>query len=92
MSGSKSPNKAIRAQERRRLRNRLLRNRTRTVLKQARQTVASGDADKASPATARAVSTLDRAVTKNLYHKNKVARLKSRLVKKANALSATTSS
>lgn len=92
MSGSKSLSKVARAQERRRLRNRLLRNRTRTVLKQARQTVSSGDADSAQAATLRAVSTLDRAASKNLYHKNKAARLKSRLMKKANALSATSSS
>ena len=89
MSGSKSVSKTARAQERRRVRNRLLVSRTRTILKQARQAVGSGDAGKAQSETTRAVSTLDRAVTKNLYHKNKAARLKSRLAKKANALSAT---
>lgn len=74
------------------MRNRLLMSRTRTVLKQARKAVASGDVESAQSETTRAVSTIDRAVTKNLYHKNKAARLKSRLTKKANALSATSSS
>ncbi len=91
MSGSKSVSKAARAQERRRLHNRVLRGRTRTILKQARQAVAAGDTDSAQAATTRAVSTLDRAVVKNLYHKNKVSRLKSRLMKRANALGASPS-
>ncbi len=91
MSGSKSVSKTARAQERRRLHNRVLRGRTRTILKQARQSVATGDKDSAQEATTRAVSTLDRAVVKNLYHKNKASRLKSRLMKRANAVGASPS-
>ncbi len=91
MSGSKSVGKAARTQERRRLHNRVLRGRTRTILRQAKQTVASGDKDSAQAATTRAASTLDRAVAKNLYHKNKSARLKSRLMRRANAVGASPS-
>ena len=87
MSGSKSVNKVARSQETKRLRNRVLRGRTRTLLRSARASVAAGDPEKMETATAVAVSSLDRAVTKGLFHKNKAARLKSRLVRKANAAS-----
>ncbi len=92
MSGSKSVDKATRRQERKRLRNRVLRGRTRTILRQARQSVVSGEADNAQKATGKAVSTLDRAVTKGLYHRNKASRLKSRLVRQSNAVGASQSS
>jgi small subunit ribosomal protein S20 len=85
LSGSKSLNRAARAQETKRLRNRVLRGKTRTLLRQARQSVAAGDADTMQATAAVAVSGLDRAVTKGLYHKNKAARLKSRLSKSVNA-------
>lgn len=88
MSGNKSVSKTARTQERKRLQNRILRGRTRTILRQARQALVEGDAQKMGTATAVAVSALDRAVTKGLYHKNKVARLKSRLTKQANARAA----
>ncbi len=89
MSGNKSVSKTARTQEKKRLQNRILRGRTRTILRQARQAVGAGDAQAAETATAVAVSALDRAVTKGVYHKNKVARLKSRLTKQANARAAT---
>jgi small subunit ribosomal protein S20 len=91
LSGSKSVSKAARAQETKRLRNRELRGRTRTLLKQARQSVAAGEPEKMQTATSVAVSALDRAVTKGLFHKNKAARLKSRLTRQANAQGASNS-
>jgi len=48
--------------------------------------MASGDPEQSQAATIRAVSTLDRAATKGLFHKNKTARLKSRLMKRANVI------
>ena len=85
MSGSKSVNRAARKSERKRLQNRVLRGRTRTVLRQARQAIAGTETDSVQATTGVAVSALDRAVTKGLFHKNKAARLKSRLTKQANA-------
>jgi small subunit ribosomal protein S20 len=90
LSGSKSLNRVARAQEAKRLRNRVLRGKTRTVLRQARQSVAAKDTETAQTTAAVAVSVLDRAVTKGLYHKNKVARLKSRLTRQVNAVVAPT--
>ncbi len=88
MSESKSVDKTARAQEKRRIRNRVIRGRTRTVLRSARQSVAAGDVDQARDAVAAAVVSLDRCATKGVFHKNKVARLKSRLSKHVNSLEA----
>jgi small subunit ribosomal protein S20 len=90
LSGNKSVSKTARTQESKRQQNRIFRGRTRTILKQARQAVVAGDAQTMQAATAAAVSVLDRSVTKGVYHKNKVARLKSRLVKQTNARAAGT--
>jgi small subunit ribosomal protein S20 len=43
---------------------------------------ANQDAEKAAQLTAKAQKVFDRAVAKNVIHKNKAARLKSRLMKK----------
>ena len=88
MSESKSADKTARAQEKRRIRNRVIRGRTRTMLRSARQSVASRDVDQARDAAAAAIAGLNRAGTKGVFHKNKVARLKSRLSKHVNALEA----
>ncbi len=59
--------------------NKAARTRLRTVLKKARAEGADADAVKA------AVVSVDKAAGKGLIHKNKAARLKSQLAKKANA-------
>jgi small subunit ribosomal protein S20 len=87
LSGSKSENKASKAQERKRVYNRIVRGRTRTAVRVAREAIASGDANAASQTSAEAISSLDKAVTKGVFHKNKAARLKSRLTRQANKLS-----
>lgn len=86
MSASKSTSKAARTQERRRVYNKSVRKQTRTVVRKARESVASGDPAKAQNATVAAVSTLDRAVSKGVVHKNTAARLKSRLVRRMQGL------
>jgi len=88
LPGKKSVVRTARAQEKRRLHNRVVRGQTRTMLRVARATVASGDAEQAQVAVVQGSSMLDRAVTKGVFHKNKAARLKSRLAKRANAVAA----
>ena len=88
MSESKSADRTARAQEKRRICNRVIRGRTRTILRSARQSVAAGDADQARDAVAVAIASLDSAGAKRVFHRNKVARLKSRLSKQVNALEA----
>jgi small subunit ribosomal protein S20 len=55
------------------------------MLRQARQAIGGGESDKVQSAADVAVSSIDRAVAKGLFHKNKAARLKSRLTRQANA-------
>jgi small subunit ribosomal protein S20 len=50
-----------------------------------RAIVATGDSEQAQAAVVSGSSMLDRAVSKGVFHKNKAARLKSRLAKRANA-------
>lgn len=83
MANTKSALKRIRIAEKRRERNTSYNSRVKTMLKKAEQTIASGTADVA--AITAAISTLDKAATKGVIHKNNAARRKSRLMKKVNA-------
>lgn len=87
MANHKSSLKRIRSNERKRLRNRVARNRTRTFIKKARTAIDGGNVEEAREATLVAVVELDKAVTKGIYHKNTAARTKSRLMKGLNGLS-----
>jgi len=82
----KSALKRVRSDARKRIRNRMIRSRTRTFVKKARATLAAGDAAAAREATLRAIKELDKAVSKGVMHRNTAARYKSRLMKKLNAL------
>ena len=84
MAVSKS-NKAARAAERKRLRNRAIRRTFKTYIAKAKSSIASREKS-ASEKTKLAISWIDKAVTKGIIHKNKAARLKSRLMKKLNLL------
>jgi small subunit ribosomal protein S20 len=82
----KSALKRIRSSERKRLRNRLVRSRTRTFVKKAHAVIAEGEAATAREVTLTAIRQLDKAVTKGVLHKKTAARNKSRLMKKLNTL------
>ena len=81
MSPSKSSNKIARTAERKRLRNRLVRSSVKTHIVKAKSSVDAGE-ETAHQKTMLAVSSIDKAVSKGIIHKNKGARLKSRLIKK----------
>lgn len=85
MPNSKTVEKAARSAGRKRLRNRLVRSSTRTRVSKARKLIGSGGLELARQETATAISSLDKAVSKGVFHRNKSARLKSRLMKKLNA-------
>jgi small subunit ribosomal protein S20 len=87
MANHKSALKRIRTSERRRLRNRLVITSTRTYVKKARVAATPGqDVNEAKAAVLKAISALDRAQSKGILHKNNVARRKSRLMKRFNAI------
>jgi small subunit ribosomal protein S20 len=73
-----SAQKRIRSNERKRVRNRIIRSRARTAVNLARTAVPEGTG---ADAVKKAISELDRAAEKGIIHKNNAARRKSRLVK-----------
>ena len=81
MANHKSALKRIRQNEKRRLHNRVYRNRARTLVKQAREAIESGDADKARKATRIAARDLDTLASRGIIHSRNAARRKSRLMK-----------
>lgn len=83
MSPSKQSNKVARTAERKRLRNRLVRSSVKTHITKARSSIDAGE-ESAHKKTTLAMSGIDKAVSKGIIHRNKGARLKSRLIKKLN--------
>jgi small subunit ribosomal protein S20 len=83
VSASKQGNKVARTAERRRLRNRLVRRSVKTYVVKAESSTDAGE-ESAYQKTTRAISSIDKAVSKGIIHRNKGARLKSRLMKKIN--------
>ena len=83
MSPSKQSNKVARTAERKRLRNRLVRSSVKTHIAKARSSIDAGE-ESAHQKTTVAMSGIDRTVSKGIIHRNKGARLKSRLMKKLN--------
>ena len=86
MANHKSAIKRIRQNEKRRLHNRAFRNRARTLVKKAREAIASGDVEEAQKATLRATRDLDKLASRGVVHKRNAARRKSRLTKQLMAL------
>lgn len=80
MSSSKQGNKTARAAERKRLRNRLVRRSFKTYVAKAQSAVDVGE-ESAYQKTMVAISSVDKAVSKGIIHRNKGARLKSQLIR-----------
>ena len=70
----KSAKKALRQSQRKAAINKPVKSQARSMVKKARQ-------NPSITTLSQAFSALDKAVKKNLFHKNKVSRLKSRLAK-----------
>ncbi|MBI2460357.1 MAG: 30S ribosomal protein S20 [Candidatus Rokubacteria bacterium] len=92
MANTRSALKRMRQNETRRLRNSAVRSSVKTVVKTVRTTLGAGSATEAEQALARAIRTLDKAVTKGVLHKNTAARRKSRLARQLRALQTASSS
>lgn len=70
----------------RNLRNRSRRSNLRTVIKKVNTLIDDKHVEEAQAALNEAISTIDRAASKNTIHKNNAARKKSQLMRKINAL------
>ncbi|HLJ09628.1 MAG TPA: 30S ribosomal protein S20 [Planctomycetaceae bacterium] len=79
MPNNRNAAKAMRQSEKRRLRNRAARTSLRTVIRKVSEATATTDGAAAEAAFRAAVKKLDQAASKKFIHKNKAARLKSRL-------------
>lgn len=87
MANIKSQIKRNRQNEKRRLRNRIVRGSARVFVAKARTALASQNPETAKDAVQLAISQLDHAAAKGVIHKNNAARRKSRLMKHLAALS-----
>ncbi|PWJ54018.1 SSU ribosomal protein S20P [Quadrisphaera granulorum] len=87
MANIKSQIKRIRTNELARLRNKSVKSELRTAVRQVREAVAAGDAEKASSALRVAGRKLDKAVSKGVIHSNQAANRKSALAKAVNSAS-----
>ena len=88
MPNTKSAQKAMRQSRRRNAINLRTKSKYKTAVKLTRQATASGDAKTAAEKLKNAMSQLDKAVKKNVLHKNTASRRKSRLAKAINKLAA----
>ncbi len=86
MANSAGSKKRARQAENRRQHNASLRSMTRTYLKKVLSAIEAGDKEAAQAAYTAATPVLDSAVSKGIFHKNKVARHKSRLNAQIKAL------
>lgn len=83
MANTKSAQKHMRADERKRVRNLKVRSRVKTFIKKAEQTISTGT-ELTLDTVRQACAELDKAASKGVIHKNNAARRKSRLMAKFN--------
>lgn len=86
MANIKSAKKRIKVIAKKNIQNRMIKSRTKTAVKKVITAIGAGNKDEAKTALAVALSTIDRAYSKGVYHKNNAARKKSRLTKMVNKI------
>ena len=86
LANIKSAKKRILVSKKRADRNKSVRSRIKTAVKKVEVAIEAGDKAAATDALRAAVSELDKATKKGIYHKNTTARKVSRLTKAVNAL------
>ena len=86
MANIKSAKKRIKVIEKKTLRNKMLKSRVKTAIKKVITAVEAGDKAVAEEKLILAISEIDKATSKGLYHKNTAARKVSRLTKLVNKM------
>ena len=86
MANIKSAKKRIKVITKKTLRNKMIKSQTKTAIKKVLVSVNAGDKAAATATLKGAVSAIDRAYTKGVYHKNTAARKKSSLTRMVNGL------
>ncbi len=86
MAHTRSALKRIRQNEKRNLVNRSIKSKVKTLLNKVDHALKNNQSNEAQEAYKSFVSALDKAVQKEIYHKNTAARKKSGLMKKINSI------
>lgn len=84
MANIKSAKKRIKVIEKKTLRNKMIKTRTKTAIKKVTLALAANDFATAKENLKNAVQAIDKACSKGVLHKNTASRKKSRLVKAVN--------
>ena len=84
MANIKSAKKRILVSAKRQARNKHVNSQTKTAVKKVMSAAAAGERETAKAAFIHAVSAIDKAASKGIYHKNTAARKKSKLAKMMN--------
>lgn len=87
MANIKSAKKRILVTRTKTERNKSIRSAVKTSIKKVEAAVAAGDKAAAQSALVSAMSTIDKAATKGVYHKNNASRKVARLAKAVNSIS-----
>ena len=86
MANIKSAKKRILVTETKAARNKSIRSEVKTVTKKVEAAVAANDKEAAAAPLVNAISTIDKAASKGVYHKNNAARKVSNLSKAVNSI------
>ena len=86
MANIKSAKKRVLVNRKKAERNKSIKSAVKTSIKKVEAAVAAKDKEAAVAAVTDAISTIDKAATKGVYHKNNAARKVSRLSKAVNSL------
>jgi len=84
LANIKSAKKRILVNETKAARNKSIRSSVKTAVKKVDAAVAGGDKEAAGAALQNAISTIDKAASKGVYHKNTASRKISRMTKAVN--------
>ena len=86
MANIKSAKKRVLVTATKTARNKAIRSRVKTMIKTVDAAVAAGDKAAAQASLLNAISEIDKAATKGVYHKNTASRKVSRLTKAVNSI------
>lgn len=86
MANIKSAKKRVLVNQKKADRNKSIKSAVKTSIKKVEAAVVAKDKEAAVAALANSISTIDKAATKGVYHKNNAARKVSRLSKAVNTL------
>ena len=86
MANIKSAKKRIEVIDKKTLRNKMIKSKVKTVIKKVEAAIAAGDKEAAQANLLVAISEIDKAASKGVYHKNNAARKVSRLTAAVNKM------